>query len=160
MAQVQHYCTHTHTLISPMIHYTCTPCLRECKLWMKKIGNAMAVLRTHHISLLFSFLSVLASHCLPSHCQLHSAWACYLNERSGPPRGGIRGDHITPKNVEGLQKSHETLGWGRTGGTERGEIGEHMKECIREGEGEIDWAVRWGEGWREVEVGERKGRMG
>lgn len=57
---------------------------------------------------------------LPSHRQHHSAQACCLNERSGPPWGEIGGDHITPKNVEGLQKVHETSGWGREGGRERG----------------------------------------
>lgn len=49
---------------------------------------------------------------------------------------------LRPKNVEGLQKGHETSGRWREGGRERKrereETGEHMKECISEG-GEIDW---------------------
>lgn len=104
--------------------------------------DLMAVLHTHYLTFSPSSPSALFSLHLPSHRQLHSARACCLNERSGPPWGEMGGSHY-PQKCRGPTKGPWDIRVRERGQQREGEIGEHMKECISGGGGR-DWL-----GWRD-----------
>lgn len=91
--------------------------------------DLMTVLHTHHPA-----LSILSQNPFPLSASppFSPPLACCLNQRSGPPwgeRGG--GGHVTPKNVEGLQRRPWDIRVRERGGRQRGEeIGEHMKQGV------------------------------